>query len=325
MSILATFWRSFLWFVLFLSWAEVVALSTRTVVKPTPSQPQQWFPRRIQDVVNYDEHVQSLYLRHIVTETYAVASDALKLCYGSKEQSQGSLDDVDEDPFASTASSISACLDTRGEGGKIGWVERGFESSFLSNAVVEELYRRHPKAGDIVILPDESRDLWHVIQVSEVWIDREKLFANKTAADTVQFGEAQMVGSFHGVNQVRSSRRKLKGQGWHAAVPSTISSYSIQTNGCQMNVADSERLAGILHHELHMTEASTPTSADVVLFNTCSIRDRAEQKLYNALGPFAAAKRKGKAQAIIVTGCVAQQEGEALLKRIPELDAVIGT
>jgi tRNA-2-methylthio-N6-dimethylallyladenosine synthase len=103
-----------------------------------------------------------------------------------------------------------------------------------------------------------------------------------------------------------------------------LSTYHIQTAGCQMNVADSERLAGILQNDLRLTVADSANNADLVLFNTCSIRDHAEQKLYDALGPYAAAKRKGKRLALIVTGCVAQQEGEALLRRVPEIDVVLG-
>ena len=100
--------------------------------------------------------------------------------------------------------------------------------------------------------------------------------------------------------------------------------YMIQTNGCQMNVADSERLAGILHHDLNLSPTTTGDEADVVLFNTCSIRDHAEQKLYDMLGPFCARKRNGEELAIVVTGCVAQQEGEELLRRVPEIDVVLG-
>jgi tRNA-2-methylthio-N6-dimethylallyladenosine synthase len=66
------------------------------------------------------------------------------------------------------------------------------------------------------------------------------------------------------------------------------------------------------------------TMPDVLVLNTCSIRDHAEQKLYDTLGPYAAAKRNGRQMAVIVTGCVAQQEGERLLRRIPEIDAVLG-
>jgi tRNA-2-methylthio-N6-dimethylallyladenosine synthase len=100
--------------------------------------------------------------------------------------------------------------------------------------------------------------------------------------------------------------------------------YHIQTAGCQMNVADSERLAGIMENDLKLTPAASADKADVVMFNTCSIRDHAEQKLYDALGPFAARKRKGEKLALIVTGCVAQQEGEELLRRVPEVDVVLG-
>ena len=64
--------------------------------------------------------------------------------------------------------------------------------------------------------------------------------------------------------------------------------------------------------------------ADILLFNTCSIRDHAEQKLYDILGPYCARKRKGEKLALVVTGCVAQQEGEELLRRVPEIDVVLG-
>ena len=106
-------------------------------------------------------------------------------------------------------------------------------------------------------------------------------------------------------------------------------------------VADSERLEGILQHELGLVNAldnvdvTTATTkftkeeinkADVIIFNTCSIRDHAEQKLYDALGPFRARKRRTETEAfaLIVTGCVAQQEGLDLLRKIPEIDVVLG-
>lgn len=63
---------------------------------------------------------------------------------------------------------------------------------------------------------------------------------------------------------------------------------------------------------------------DLVLLNTCSIRDHAEQKVYSYIGPHAKRKRDGEDVAIIVAGCVAQQEGEALLRRVPEVDLVMG-
>lgn len=160
------------------------------------------------------------------------------------------------------------------------------------------------------------------------------------------------VGSHGGTNAL-IPRRRLKGLGVMPEVPTFVRrggggangadmdaaaaststatalarSYTIQTNGCQMNVADSERLEGILQHDLGLVKETSDDPhkhVDVVLFNTCSIRDHAEQKLYDALGPYRARKRKGGNVAIIVTGCVAQQEGEALLRKIPEIDAVVG-
>lgn len=82
-------------------------------------------------------------------------------------------------------------------------------------------------------------------------------------------------------------------------------------------------MEGVLQRELQLTRTDS-SETDVLVLNTCSIRDHAEQKVYDALGSYAAAKRNGKQIAMIVTGCVAQQEGEKLLRRVPEIDAVIG-
>jgi len=191
--------------------------------------------------------------------------------------------------------------------------------------VVEGLFSRQPKAGDIVILPDEERGRWHVIQAAEVWLNASAVLGESRTTNDETMHDPLRVGSFGGMNRIIDSPSTLKGRVSQSSVPDSMMTYSIQTSGCQMNVADSERLAGILHNDLNMTETERVANADLVIFNTCSIRDRAEQKLYDALGPFAAAKRKGKEQALIVTGCVAQQEGEALLRRVPEIDAVLGT
>jgi len=72
------------------------------------------------------------------------------------------------------------------------------------------------------------------------------------------------------------------------------------------------------------TLAVEPKDAQVIVLNTCSIRDHAEQKVYSYLGPHAARKQRGEDLAIVVAGCVAQQEGEALLRRVPEIDLVMG-
>ena len=99
--------------------------------------------------------------------------------------------------------------------------------------------------------------------------------------------------------------------------------YWITTFGCQMNKADSERMAGILE-SMGYQEGAAEDQADLVLYNTCTIRDNAEQKVYSYLGRQARRKRDNPALTLVVAGCVAQQEGAALLRRVPELDLVMG-
>jgi tRNA-2-methylthio-N6-dimethylallyladenosine synthase len=98
----------------------------------------------------------------------------------------------------------------------------------------------------------------------------------------------------------------------------------IQTYGCQMNQHDSERILRVLgRREYTLTESAD--DADLILLNTCSVRDKAEQKVYSALGRWRELKEQKRELIIGVGGCVAQQEGEALLRRVPYLDLVFGT
>ena len=108
-----------------------------------------------------------------------------------------------------------------------------------------------------------------------------------------------------------------------AAAEQGRGSYWITTFGCQMNKADSERMAGILE-SMGYREAQAELEADLVLYNTCTIRDNAEQKVYSYLGRQAQRKRSNPNLTLVVAGCVAQQEGESLLRRVPELDLVMG-
>jgi tRNA-2-methylthio-N6-dimethylallyladenosine synthase len=98
----------------------------------------------------------------------------------------------------------------------------------------------------------------------------------------------------------------------------------IHTIGCQMNVYDSERIAGGLA-PLGYRQVSEPESADLVILNTCAIREKAEQKVFSFLGRMAGLKRKNPELIIGVGGCVAQQEGCKILDRAPYLDLVFGT
>lgn len=101
-------------------------------------------------------------------------------------------------------------------------------------------------------------------------------------------------------------------------------SFHIHTMGCQMNLADSERMAGTLEAAGYVCTDSA-NEADVLIYNTCSIRDKAEQKVYSALGRQAKRKRNNMGDVkIVVAGCVAQQEGATLLRRVPEVDLVMG-
>ncbi len=98
----------------------------------------------------------------------------------------------------------------------------------------------------------------------------------------------------------------------------------LQTYGCQMNQYDSERIAHIMGR-LGYAPTERIDSADVIILNTCSVRDKAEQKVYSALGSWKELKEQRPEVIIGVGGCVAQQEGEALLARVPHLDLVFGT
>lgn len=98
----------------------------------------------------------------------------------------------------------------------------------------------------------------------------------------------------------------------------------IQTYGCQMNQHDSDRILRVLG-QTDYAATDKAEEADVILLNTCSVRDRAEQKVYSALGRWRELKEKKKDLVIGVGGCVAQQEGEDLLRRLPYLDLVFGT
>jgi tRNA-2-methylthio-N6-dimethylallyladenosine synthase len=97
----------------------------------------------------------------------------------------------------------------------------------------------------------------------------------------------------------------------------------VVTFGCQANELDSARIVGLLAREGYsLTEDET--DADLIILNGCSIRDKAEQKLYSRLGTLQALKSKRAGLRLGVAGCLAQREGEALLRRFPYLDLVVG-
>lgn len=97
----------------------------------------------------------------------------------------------------------------------------------------------------------------------------------------------------------------------------------IYTYGCQMNVHDSEKMRGLLREDGYEV-ASRPEDADLIIFNTCAIRDKAEQKFYSQLGRIKALKKKKRDMRIAVAGCVAQESRHGILKRAPYVDFVLG-
>jgi tRNA-2-methylthio-N6-dimethylallyladenosine synthase len=103
-----------------------------------------------------------------------------------------------------------------------------------------------------------------------------------------------------------------------------LKKYFIETFGCQMNVNDSEKVAGLLQAE-GFEPAEAAREADVVFVNTCAVREKASEKLYHALGRLKAIKRERPDLRIGVGGCVAQLQGRAILDRAPQVDVLVGT
>ncbi|MCB1778068.1 MAG: tRNA (N6-isopentenyl adenosine(37)-C2)-methylthiotransferase MiaB, partial [Candidatus Competibacteraceae bacterium] len=98
----------------------------------------------------------------------------------------------------------------------------------------------------------------------------------------------------------------------------------IQTHGCQMNEYDSARMADVLRAACGIERTDQPDQADVLLLNTCSIREKAQEKVFSLLGTWKALKTQKPHVVIGVGGCVASQEGEALRERAPQVDVVFG-
>jgi len=292
---------------------------------------------------------------------------------GSLPDTEETYVQTDGDIFTRLARDVSLCTDSREGGGKIGWLNNPFHqendsdilektndvaSEMISPEVIEMVFQERVKGGDVIKLPAADGDGWHIIRVDDLHI---------------QLQPSSMTG-IGSKNTINKKRKKLKGLGKFPLSPTfqkvdgeiinnkvegeiinngienddeqskviysvpNAQYYKILTSGCQMNVADSERIMGALEGELGLksldslndeVDPSTKKSKkeptpDILLLNTCTIRDHAEQKVYDALGPYAALKRAGQPLAIVVAGCVAQQEGEALLRRFPEIDLVLG-
>jgi tRNA-2-methylthio-N6-dimethylallyladenosine synthase len=120
-------------------------------------------------------------------------------------------------------------------------------------------------------------------------------------------------------------------QNAHAPVTPAVSTpdapartYEVRTFGCQMNVHDSERLSGLLEDSDYVPvgEGDTP---DVIVFNTCAVRENADNRLYGTLGQLKKVKASHPGMQIAVGGCMAQKDKDAVVSRAPWVDVVFGT
>lgn len=268
--------------------------------------------------------------------------------------------------FATLAATLSACNETRHDGGVVGWINR-FSPAKNDNDERED--RLEDGADDLGVdqcLNNEAED--GTIQNINT-NSSNPLLLNNAHLDLILPPEAQAtlvhlatkpgdvvrVDSARGVHLVQildvmadvrqmavhRRRRKFHQQPSINEFSLENLTYQIESMGCQMNTADSERIEGQLLHlgvrphnptngcntpdqQSGSRGATTSKGPDIVVLNTCSIRDHAEQKVYSYLGPHLKRKREGDAVTIVVAGCVAQQEGKALLHRAPEIDLVLG-
>ena len=108
------------------------------------------------------------------------------------------------------------------------------------------------------------------------------------------------------------------------AADGRVRTYEVRTFGCQMNVHDSERLAGSLESAGYVA-AELGEEADVVIINTCAVRDNAAGKLYGTLGHLKSRKDKHEGMQIAVGGCLAQMDKDTVQQKAPWVDVVFGT
>mmetsp|Transcript_4037 Transcript_4037/g.12129 ORF Transcript_4037/g.12129 Transcript_4037/m.12129 type:complete len:630 (+) Transcript_4037:66-1955(+) len=231
------------------------------------------------------ENVEAVKIRHVLVESEELADEVISLVKAGKVQ------------LAELARSLSTCEKTKGSGGDLGWHYKDINVT-LEPEVEETVFRIRPNN----LVKVQSKLGWHVLVVEDA---KHRIRVNLTQRGPVVLK-----------TQLPKNQRS-------EVVEMEKDTYCVQTMGCQMNQADSERMAGELQ-AAGLREIEDPFRANVVVFNTCSIRDHAEQKVYSYVGRHAKRKWLNPEVTIVVAGCVAQQEGEQLLRRIPEVDIVMG-
>jgi tRNA-2-methylthio-N6-dimethylallyladenosine synthase len=239
-------------------------------------------------------NIENLRYRHIEVATEAVAEEVRGML------TKGAMD------FGALAAAMSLNEDTKHHGGDVGWLSVTGAGDYSEGGTrAREEYDPSVAAlvnaalfmnkGDLKIV-NTGKSSYHILQLLDV---RSKL------------------------SPELQKRQKDRFRALQGGKDGDKFTYSMETMGCQMNVADSERIQGQLDL-LGYDNIDDSSKANIVVLNTCSIRDHAEQKVYSYVGPHALRKRKGEDVAIIVAGCVAQQEGKKLLRRFPEIDVIMG-
>src|SRR3954451_8107569 len=122
----------------------------------------------------------------------------------------------------------------------------------------------------------------------------------------------------------RISRQPSPGNRRRNLVGVSPRTYDVRTHGCQMNVHDSERISGLLE-EAGYVRADAGVAADVVVFNTCAVRENADNRLYGNLGQLLPVKKAHPGMQIAVGGCLAQKDRGTIVARAPWVDVVFGT
>lgn len=255
------------------------------------------------------DHLTAVRLKHIVFASEELATQSLQ----QLRSAQTNFDDL--------AVQISACVETRDKGGEIGWISINRSNEHVDLILPEEarnvVLESSTKPGDIVMAQSERG--YHLVQIADVMVDVRRMATTKQRKKKKNEDgeEIEYKGILGGAILAEQEGVEFKQD----------LTYKVETMGCQMNIADSERMEGQLQNlgiRPFDEIKDKGKKADMVVLNTCSIRDHAEQKVYSYIGPYAKRKREGEDVTIIVAGCVAQQEGEALLRRAPEVDLVMG-
>lgn len=266
--------------------------------------------------------VAAVRLRHVQVDTEALATAVVGLVKAGDQS------------LAELAASLSTDVASRATGGDLGWWDphRGEPANPAASggdapampaaaaaaatpppaALLAATTRARPNTLQLV----DSPAGWHVFVVEDArHALRPTLTLPPRAPDAFRHKVAAKGGPRLGGDMAR---------GAPPPSPPTPMSYHITTLGCAMNEADSERMAAELERAGY-SPVTDAQKAAVVVWNTCSIRDHAEQKVYSALGRHAARKWAAMGDVtLVVAGCVAQQEGASLLRRVPEVDLVLG-